>query len=40
MKEMEKKWLAKWFPRDESITPEPFGKKDYIFGLLVFLFPL
>ena len=30
-----KKGFARWLPRDEPIRPEPFGKIDYLCGLLV-----
>jgi len=35
---MKKGWLAKWLSRDEEIKPGPFGKLDYIFGLLPFFY--
>ena len=29
------KGFARWFPRDELISSEPFGRIDYLGGLLV-----
>ncbi|MBU1262241.1 DUF2723 domain-containing protein, partial [bacterium] len=29
------KGFARWFPRDEPIRPEPFGRIDYLCGLVV-----
>jgi hypothetical protein len=29
------KWLAKWLPGDEPINSEPFGKIDYLCGVLI-----
>ncbi|MFH0774422.1 MAG: DUF2723 domain-containing protein [bacterium] len=32
---MKKGWSARWLPGDEPISSEPFGKVDYLCGLLV-----
>jgi hypothetical protein len=32
---MKKRWWTKWLPSNDPINPEPFGKVDYLCGLLV-----